>query len=225
MINKVASAIYNNVTSGLIGITSTPTISMSQLEDDSVLEFLQIVKEYSLKNLIPRRDLFTAINSIEVDCKALDRFPACSTPSYLGKPELHFEIPQIVNDFSEEAIEYVGSTDKNYQYKVYLDTSWQYHKYLRRGSEKAFVYIECTPNENNMYDGWIFNAPFVKNISIIAIFKDPRQVESFGCCSTEDGDGNLSFVWTEVIKRVTEKYLRYYKMLYAPVTSNTQQPK
>ena len=123
MINKVASAIYNNVTSGLIGITSTPTISMSQLEDDSVLEFLQIVKEYSLKNLIPRRDLFTAINSIEVDCKALDRFPACSTPSYLGKPELHFEIPQIVNDFSEEAIEYVGSTDKNYQYKVYLDTS------------------------------------------------------------------------------------------------------
>ena len=123
MINKIASAIYNNIVSGLSGITSTPTISILQLEDDVVLEYLQIIKEYSLKNLIPRRDLFTSINGVELDCKALDRFPACASPTYAGKPELHFEIPQIINDFADEAIEYIGSTDKNFQYKVYLDTS------------------------------------------------------------------------------------------------------
>ena len=34
MINKLASAIYNDIVSGLAGITSTPTISIDQLEDD-----------------------------------------------------------------------------------------------------------------------------------------------------------------------------------------------
>jgi len=39
------------------------------------------------------------------------------------------------------------------------------------------VYIDTTPNANGMYDGFIFNAPLLKSISIIAIFKDPRQLE------------------------------------------------
>lgn len=123
MINKIASAIYNDIVGGLAGITSTPTISLQQLEDDTVDEYLQVIKEYSLKNLIPKKDLLIAINGIQVDCQALDKFPTCSTASYKGNPELHFQIPQIVNDFAEEAIEFVGSTDKNTQYKVYLDTS------------------------------------------------------------------------------------------------------
>ena len=96
---------------------------------------------------------------------------------------------------------------------------------MRRGSQKPFVYIECSPNENNMYDGWLFNAPFVKNISIIAIFKDLRQLEQYGCCSVDDENGNFSFIWTEVIKRLTEKYLRYYKGFKTPDTPNTQSPK
>ena len=52
MISKLASAIYNDVVSGLVGITSNPTMSLEQLEDDVVDERLQIIKEYSLKNLI-----------------------------------------------------------------------------------------------------------------------------------------------------------------------------
>ena len=44
MVHKLASAIYNDVMSGLAGITSAPTISMEQLEDDVVDERLQIIK-------------------------------------------------------------------------------------------------------------------------------------------------------------------------------------
>ena len=53
MVHKLASAIYNDIMSGLAGITSTPSMSIDQLEDDIVDERLQIIKEYSLKNLIP----------------------------------------------------------------------------------------------------------------------------------------------------------------------------
>ena len=218
MVSKLASAIYNDVVSGLAGITSNPTMSLEQLEDDIVDERLQIIKEYSLKNLIPRKDLMMSINCIDVDCKSLDK---CPCGQNLTKPELHFEIPQLINDFGENSVEFIGSINRETQYKIYTSTSFQYHKYSRRGANHPYVYIETTPNENNMYDGWIFNAPFTKKISIIAIFKDPRQLVQFDCCAGDDIE-NYTFISTEIKKRLTEKKLRYYRQLYQSPTNNNQ---
>lgn len=149
MVEKLAAAIYNDVMSGLSGITSSPTMSMQQLEDDVVDERLQIIKEYSLKNLIPRSDLLMSINCIETDCKSLDKCP-CGTD--ISAPEIHFQIPQIVNDFGKSAIEYIGSVDKKVPFTVYTNYNFKYHKFKRRGADKPFVFIDTTPNENNKYD-------------------------------------------------------------------------
>ena len=225
MIEKLASAIYNDVMSGLSGMTGTPTLSLPQLEDDVVDERLQIIKEYSAKNMLPRKDLLMTINCIDVDCLALDKCPSCASSNPYAAPELHFQIPQIINDFADDTVEYFGSTDRWDQYKVYTDsTSFQYHKYLRRGAEKPYVFLYTVPNENNMYDGWIFNTPpFIKKVSITAIFKDPRQLGNYGCCPPEaEGIENLSFISTEIKKRLTEKKLRYYRQFYMPPTPNTQ---
>ena len=75
MVEKLASAIYNDIMSGLAGITSTPSMSIEQLQDEIIEERLQIIKEYSKHNLIPKNDLLMAINCIDVDCKSLDRCP------------------------------------------------------------------------------------------------------------------------------------------------------
>lgn len=219
MVEKLASAIYMDIVSGLAGITSNPAISIEELKDAVIEERLQIIKEYSLKNLIPRNDLLMAINCVEVDCKSMDKCCVSYT-----QPVAHFQIPQIVNDYGDEAVEFIGSINRETQYKVYTSTAFQYHKFLRRGSEKPFVYIEPTPNENNFYDGWIFNAPFVKMISIIAIFKDPRQLEGFGCCANDDLD-NYSFISTEIKKRLTEKKIRYYRSLLQQPQPNNQVPR
>lgn len=206
---------------GLRGITSAPAMSLEQLEDDVVDERLQIIKEYSAKNLVPRNDLMMAINCIDVDCQSLDRCP-CGT-NYT-KPQLHFEIPQLVNDFGADAIEFIGTIDREKDFKVYTSTAYQYHKYLKRGSMRPYVYIETTPNKNNMYDAWIWGSPLLKKISVVAIFKDPRQLEQYPCCQGEDMD-NFSFISTEIKKRLTEKKLRYYRQLAMPITPNTQEPK
>lgn len=224
MIEKLASAIYNDIQSGLVGITNTPTMSIQQLEDDVVDEYLQIIKEYSLKNLVPKNDLLMSINCVEVDCLSLDKCPSCSETNPSAQPELHFQIPQIVNDLAGDAVEFIGSTDKGLQYKVYTSTAFQFHKHLRRGADKPYVYIETTPNTNNMYDGWIFNAPLVKRISITAIFKDPRQLSFYGCCADYDLE-NYTFLSAEIKKRLTEKKIRYYRQLYMGPTPNTQAPK
>ena len=225
MIEKLASAIYNDVVSGLIGITSNPTISMDQMEDDVVDERLQIIKEYAMKGLIPKNDLLLSINCIPVDCMALDKCP-CDTPvNEDAKPEQHFEVPQILMDPMLSSVEYLGATDKSEHYKVYFDKGFLKHKYRRRGCDDPYVYIDPTPNGNGMYDGWIFNATFVKYISIMAIFKDPRTLKLFNCCDYDNLD-NSSFISAEIKKRLTEKKLRYYKQLYPqnPIP-NDQVPK
>ena len=57
-VNKLAYAIYNDIVSGLVGITSNPSLSIEQLEDDVVDERLQIIKEYSLKRLITDKKIY-----------------------------------------------------------------------------------------------------------------------------------------------------------------------
>ena len=222
MVEKLASAIYLDVVSGLAGITSTPTISMQQLEDEIIEERLQIIKEYSKHNLIPKNDLLMSINCIDVDCKSLDKCP-CGGTNY-SPPVAHFEIPQIVNDLGQESVEFIGSIDRQVMFKPYTSTAYQYHKFQRRGSNKPYVYIETTPNDNNMYDVWIFNAPLLKKISVIAIFKDPRQLVQYDCCK-DDTIENYSFISTEIKKRLTEKKLRFYRQFLATPTPNTQAPK
>lgn len=75
MINKLASAIYNDVMSGLSGITNTPTISMDQLEQDVVDERLQIIKEYSLRNMVPKKDLYMHINCVVPTKESIENCP------------------------------------------------------------------------------------------------------------------------------------------------------
>ena len=219
-VEKLASAIYNDIVGGLSGITSTPAISIDQLQDDCVEERLQIIKEYSMKNLIPRKDLMYAINCIDLDCQSLDK---CCNTSNFSKPELHFEIPQLVNDFGDSAIEYIGSTDKQVPFKYYTTVAFKHHGTKLRGKDKPYVYIQTTPNENNMYDGWVFNTSLLKRLTIIGIFKDLRQLDNYGCC--QEDLNNMTFIDTEIKKRLTEKKLRYYRQFLQPPHPNDQVPR
>lgn len=222
LVNKIASAIFNDVQAGLSGYEATVNMSLEQLEDEVVEERLFVIKQYSMKNLIPKKDLMYALNCIPVDCKSIDK---CCFDNY-SKPMAHFEIPQTVNDFGEEAIEFIGSTDKEIQFKVYTSKNFKYHKYKTRRADKPYVYIDTTPNEHNMYDGYVFNAPMLERLTIIAIFKDPRQVEKFSCCGFTEAD-NFTWIATEVKQNLIKKKLLYYRQyIQAPVQQiNDQQPR
>ena len=220
--DKLASAIQNDVISGLRGYHHNMSMDIEQLKDEIVDTRLTVLKEYSLKGILPVRDLLLSINCIPVDCKDLDR---CNcTNSYLGQPMAHFEIPQLLNDFGGRAIDYIGSTDRQ---QPFLYTTSIYNlnytrKYRKRGRNKPLVYIDTTPNENGMYDCFIFNAPMIEEVSVVAIFKDPRQLEAYGCCN-EFGDDNFNFINNEVRNRLTQKKVQYYRQLAAPILPNTQE--
>ena len=221
-LNKLASAILNDILSGLRGITSNISLSVEQLEDDIIDERLTIIKEYALKGLLPVKDLVTSINCLEVDCKPIENCNLCNSNLNVRETNIpHVEIPQIVTDLGVDAIQYFGTVDRNTPFKIYTDISYQYHKYNRWLRRKPYIYIDTAPNENGMYDCYIFNAPLIKTLSIIAVFKDPRQLEQFTCCNAEEVS-NMNFLTNDIKRRITEKKVRWYRSLSAPNLPNDQ---
>ena len=220
-IEKLASAIRNDVVGGLRGYHTNLSMSLEQLMDEIVDERLQILKEYSLKGVLPVKDLYLSINCVPVDCKDLERC-RCAGQDDCLTPTAHFEIPQIVNDYGSLSIDYIGSSDRQNPFIYYTSsTAYRYHKYRKRGKNRPYVWIDTTPNENGMYDCFVFNAPLLGQISITAIFKDLRQLERYACC-VELRDDNMTFINNEIKKRLTEKKIRYYKQLALPNMPNDQ---
>ena len=221
-IQKLASAIRNDIYSGLQGYHTNLSISMEQLEQEIIDERLQVLKEYSLKGILPAKDLYISINCIPVDCIDIERCNLCRSEEE-GTPTAHFEIPQILNDYGNLSIDYLGTTDRQLPFIYYTSSNTiRQHKYRKRGKSKPYVWIDTTPNKNGMYDCFIFNAPLLNQVSITAIFKDVRQLEQYSCCS-DLNDSNYTFIDNEVKKRLIEKKIRCYRALAAPVTPNNQQ--
>lgn len=221
-IEKLASAIRNDVVGGLRGYHTNFSMSLEQLMDEIVDERLQILKEYSLKGVLPVKDLYLSINCVPVDCKDLERC-RCNGQDDCLTPTAHFEIPQIVNDYGSLSIDYIGSSDRQNPFIYYTSsTAYRYHKYRKRGKNRPYVWIDTTPNENGMYDCFVFNAPLLGQVSITAIFKDLRQLERYACC-VELKDDNMTFINNEIKKRLTEKKLRYYRALAPQNLPNDQQ--
>lgn len=225
--NKLASAIYNDIVGGLRGYTSTPTISLEQLEDEIAEERLSLIKQYTLKGIIPKNDLLRTISCIPIDCKDIENCSSCQKGSdfFGGTPTMHFEIPMLLTDFGQVGIEYVGSTDLHNPFVIYTKANnLKYRKYRKWGNNKPYVYINVAPNENGMCDCWVFNAPFLKRVTVIGVFKDERQLASFGCNCDADLE-NMSFLDAEIKERITKKKIYYYRQLLQPQQPNNQVPK
>ena len=112
-IEKLASAIKNDVVSGLRGYHQNLSMNIDQLQDEIVDCRLEILHQHFLKGIFPIKDLLMAINCIDVDCKSLER---CNCGKDFGTPVAHFEIPQLISYYGKQAIDYVGSTDRQYKF-------------------------------------------------------------------------------------------------------------
>ena len=218
-LNQTASAIINDLWGGnLIPPSNRSLISIEQIEDECIAEREQIIREWWFRSIISKNDLALAINCIPVDCKDPNK---CPCRSVSGEKIQHFEIPQLMDSLGKDAIIFIGSTDRAASYKVYFSReAVGFQKYSKRNQFKPYVYIEKTPNENGMYDGWLFNAPFAQYIAVIGIFKDPRQLEQYGCCDSTDFL-ELGSVSSEIIRRILAKKTSLYRSIAPPASQIT----
>lgn len=224
-IDKLASQIKNDILSGLKGYHQNLGLNIEQLKDEVVNTRLLIIKEQYLKGVLPVKDLLVAINCIDVDCESLER---CKCKESVDDTLVaHFQIPQLIHDFGKQAIEYIGSTDRKNQFQIVTSLSeLETRKYRKRGKNKPYVWIDFAPNNEGMLDCFIFNAPMISKISVVGMFKDPRQIEKYGCCkNTEDltgPDDNMSYISQLVKERLTKEKITYYRQLSMYTKPNDQ---
>jgi hypothetical protein len=219
-VDKLTSAVYNNIVSGTPGLSVNERVTLEQIQDAIINERLLIIKEYMRNNIIPKKDLMLSIRCIDVDCENVSQ--CCGLD--FGVNTQHMQVPQIFNDYGKDSVGFLGSTDNTQSFVVYTDGSFRNHSSRRRGKDKPYAWIDTTPNSEGLYDVFIFNAPLLKKATFTAIFKDPRQLYKYSCCNPDEYD-NKSFIDTQVEKRVTENYLRYYRQFAVAMTPNNQQPK
>ena len=223
-LDKLASQIKNDVLSGLKGYHQNLGLNIEQLKDECVNTRLLIIKEQSLKGVLPIKDLLIAINCIDVDCESLER---CKCKESVDDTLVaHFQIPQLIHDFGKQAVEYIGSTDRKNQFQIVTSLSeLEARKYRKRGKNKPYVWIDFAPNSEGMLDCFIFNAPMIKQISIVGVFKDPRQIEHYSCCNTDElmgTDDNISYITQLVKERLTKEKIQYYRQLAMAIKPNDQ---
>ena len=219
-INQIASAIINDLFSGnLVSLSNRSMISQDQIEDEVIETRNAVIKDWYIKSNLNLGDMMIAINCVEVDCKDQNK---CSCMSSLANAKMakHFEIPQLMPGLGADALAFVGSTDRSRAFKVYYNLEaikyqQYYQKYRKRYTPKPFVYIEKTPNENGMYDCWIFDAPFVQYIAVIGIFKDPRQLEQYNCCDNTDYL-EMGAISNEIKNRILQKKIQLYRIPAPP---------
>lgn len=225
-IEKLASQIRNDVVSGLRGYHQNLSMNMDQLQDEVVACRLSILNELYTKGILPIKDLLIAINCVDVDCESLERC-SCGKVSDGDTITAHFQIPQIVTNYGKQAINYIGSTDRQNKFNVITSLSeLQNRKYRRRGLNKPYVWIDYAPNKDGMLDCFLFNAPFVRQVSVVAIFKDPRQLNKYSCCNIDELNGpdvNNSFVDQLIKDKLTKEKLYFYRQVQAPRLPNDQQ--
>lgn len=225
-IEKLASQIRNDVVSGLRGYHQNLSMNIDQLQDEIVACRLSIINELYSKGIAPIDDLLMAINCVDVDCESLERC-SCGKKSDGDTITAHFQIPQLVTTYGTQAIKYLGATDRQNKFTIVTSLSeLQTIKYRRRGLTKPYVWIDLAPNAEGMLDCFLFNAPFVRQVSIVAVFKDPRQLNKYKCCNLEDLNGpdvNNSFIDQLIKDKLTKEKLYYYRQAAAPKLSNDQQ--
>ncbi len=219
-VNQIASAIINDLFSGnLVSLSNRAMVSIEQLTDEVIETRNAVIKDWYIKNMLNLSDMTVAINCVEVDCKDQNK---CSCMSSLANAKMakHFEIPQLMPGLGSDALAFVGSTDRSHAFKVYYNLEaikyqQYYQKYRKRYKPKPFVYIEKTPNENGMYDCWIFNAPLVQYVAVIGIFKDPRQLEKYNCCDDIDYL-EMGAISNEIKNRILQKKIQLYRTSAPP---------
>ena len=225
-IEKLASQIRNDVVSGLRGYHQNLSMNIDQLQDEIVACRLSIINELHSKGIAPIDDLLMAINCVDVDCESLERC-SCGKKSDGDTITAHFQIPQLVTTYGTQAIKYLGATDRQNKFTTVTSLSeLQTIKYRRRGLTKPYVWIDLAPNAEGMLDCFLFNAPFVRQVSIVAVFKDPRQLNKYKCCNLDDLNGpdvNNSFIDQLIKDKLTKEKLYYYRQAAAPKLSNDQQ--
>lgn len=218
--SKLASAIYNDLHAGLKGMSNEWTIPIEQIED-TIVDVRAKLLETKLNEDIRLMKVFsTSLGCIKVDCSPIENCPECMSSEIPPSQILpHFKIPQPLFSNVMAYINYIGTTDMQESYAVFTDFERiKALKYKRVPLKKPYVFLNTAPDSDGNIHGYIFNAPYVREITVVGVFRDLRSFFEDSCCDFKDNSDSLN-------AEIHEYILKLYANFYSKMTQDpTKQP-
>ena len=190
--SRLASAIYNDLHAGLKGLTNEWTLSIEQLEDEIADLRMKMIHDRLVANIKEKHQFATTIKCIPVDCQPIGRCD-CQGESLPDKAVPHFKMPVPFMVGACAIILYIGPTDMSEPYKVY--TNYEHIRNLkgRRSKLKTpYVYVNMSPDKDGKIDAYIFNAPYVQQVTVTAVFRNIKKYMDEICCEYDDNSEILN---------------------------------
>jgi hypothetical protein len=219
-LNEMASAIRNNIGSGLKEVANY-AYPLDQIKDECGNVRNQIILEDPQKTILNLEYFAQRIDNIPID---LVRFPF---DGYSNSPGLvpHIKIPRLAMTKDDSAIIFLGPPDQSMFFKIYYDFTHHNHKYSRIVGRRPYAYVDLAHDVSGFLDAYLFNLgpSGLRFMSLRAVLADPVGVlEADGLFGVDEEFPAPSAVQQMIIDRVTAKYIQYYKQLNNPYQPNNQ---
>lgn len=223
-LEQIASAIRNNISSGLKGVGNY-TYSLEQIKDDISATRSQLILQYD----------DTKKPNIVHYAQKKSNIPLEITQYPLGGYEeaaqtvLTAKIPALAATNSNSAVLYLGPPDMSLNVRVYYDSNRvNTHKYTRVIKNRPYAFIDSAMDDDGQVPVYLFNlgpSPF-RSLTISAIFDDPiKLMEKEGIFSDAEEFPAPLAIQELIINEITSRYIAYYKRLHTANQSNDQTDK
>lgn len=221
-LDQIASTIRNHVVDALGGASET-TFSIEQLKDEIMTAASGAVARLAAQGVIQITELAQRLDGIAVATRDLSL--ECPVGSELCAP--HFEIPNL-NRAIDSPIIFLGSLDSKLSFKVYYNRDYRYHRYRLATSRKPFAWVSSSKNVKGLYDVFLFNMGkynTIKFLSMDVLLDNPYDLLAtpyYNQFAEAEFYAPL-LVQEEIIDKLTQKYVNYYRQLHMQIKPNVQQ--
>lgn len=223
-LEQLASAISNNVSSGLKGVGNY-TYSLAQIKDDISAMRSQLILQYDDTKKANINQFAQKRTNIPLD---ITQYPLSGYPES-GQQVLTAKIPALAATRSNSAILYLGPPDMSLNLRTYYSSNEvESHKYTRVISQRPYAFIDSAMDADGNVPVYVFNlgsSPF-RSLTISAIFDDPiKLMENDGIISDSEEFPAPMGLQSIIVEQVTSKYIAYYKRLHTANQFNDQTDK
>jgi len=207
-LNSIADIIINSVYSGGKGIANI-SLSKDQVKDEINLARNRFILQLHGQYQLDQEGLFQDITCLKAVKKDIRKVCPIDLKAEEEHKVLCVTIPKLLHIPRLNPIKYLGNSNRQVEWKYFWGNDFIYRDTDKYAKNSPVAWV-------NGNDIWLFKPPqFIKKqITIQAIFENPRDLSAFNCCEASDNDPYP--VPPTIVDMITGKlindYLRYYRL-------------
>ena len=222
--NQIASTIRNRVADGLSGNISNQAFSIQQLMDEVDTTRAKLVNTMSKSGLVDPNYLMQPIDTLPIEM--LPTIDACTAYAGPCSEIPGVIVPKLMPLFGGKGIQYLGRTNMQEAIAVYYDyEDIRNHRVRIRTKNRPFGLVDVSTGADNMHRIYLFNLGKYSSLEYLkmrAVFEHPGRVSFLDPTSDTKEYPAPGHIQDAIMDALTEKYVRYFRQLNVPITTNTQ---